>query len=337
TSSSAFETASDCDVVAFDKTGTLTTGEMTVVEPATDEAMEYASAVEQYSEHPVADAVVEHTPPHDADVSDFAQHPGKGVSATVDGRRVVVGSPELFDEIGYEVPESHIERADSARSDANVPVLVGWDGRVRSTAVVGDEPRDSWKEVVSAVSDGREVAVITGDDERAAEKFREHPGIDRVFAGIPPEAKSEALQRLRSEGRVAMVGDGTNDVPALANADLGIGLGGGTAVAADAADVVIVEDRLEELPNVFGMMESTRRRIRQNLGWALVYNAVAIPMAVAGFINPLVAALAMATSSFLVVTNSARPIRTGSDTPKVSDWWTRFSERILRRKSAEGS
>jgi Cu2+-exporting ATPase len=315
-----FEAAAETDVVAFDKTGTLTTGEMRVVDPATDEAMARAAAVEQFASHPIGEAVTDHTTPPDRTVTDFERHPGQGVSATVDGERIVVGHPDLLESVGLAVPDSLAARADDARAEGHVPVLVGWAGEARDVVVVGDQPRPEWASVVTDLADaGREVAVITGDDERAASRFREHPDVTHVFADVRPEAKAEVVERLRSEGVVAMVGDGSNDAPALAAADLGIALGSGTAMAADAADVVLTGDDLTAVPRVFELTRATKRRIRQNLGWAFLYNAVAVPMAILGHINPLVAAVAMATSSLLVVSNSSRDLLDGLDRAADTD------------------
>jgi Cu2+-exporting ATPase len=150
--------------------------------------------------------------------------------------------------------------------------------------------------------------VITGDGERAAERFHQSEAVSRTFTGIPPEAKAEIVERLRADGTVAMVGDGSNDAPALAAADLGIALESGTRLAADAADVVVTTDDLGTVPRVFDLTTATRRRIRENLGWAFCYNAIAVPLTMVGLINPLFAAVAMATSSLLVVTNSARSL-----------------------------
>jgi Cu2+-exporting ATPase len=243
----------------------------------------------------------------DAEVTDFSRHPGKGVSATVDGESVFVGSRRLMDENGMEVPSELGQTAERERETGNAPVYVGWDGDVRGVLVVGDRPRAEWEETVESL-DAR-VAVITGDDERAAEYFRSHPEVDDVFAGVPPEAKAETVERLRGHGRTVMVGDGTNDAPALATADLGVALGTGTATAGDAADVVVTEDNLTKVTDVLELTEGTKRRIRQNLGWALTYNALAIPAAVAGVISPAVAAFAMAVSSLLVIANSVRELR----------------------------
>jgi Cu2+-exporting ATPase len=301
----AFERAPDADVVAFDKTGTLTTGEMRVVERPAPGALRRAAAVEALSDHPVARAVVDAAPPPDAAVTDFENHPGRGVSARVDGERVVVGRPALFDERGWAVSARLRERCDRARDRGHVPSLVGWDGRARDVAVTGDEPRPEWEAVVSDLAESRRVVVITGDDERATARFRDHPAVDETFAGVPPAAKAAVVERLRETETVAMVGDGTNDAPALAAADIGIALER-AALSADAADAVVTGGSLAAVPRAFAVTAATNRRIRQNLGWALCYNAVAVPLAVLGLLNPLFAAVAMAGSSLLVVGNSLR-------------------------------
>lgn len=311
---SVFETARDVDVVLFDKTGTLTTGEMHLVDAGDRRGRRYASAVEQYANHPVADAIVDHTSPPDVDVSAFEQYPGQGVGADVDGVSVLVGGPNLFDDHGWPVDGDVERRIEEARSDGHVPVVVGWNGRARSVLVAGDRPRERWSTVVETLAEeGRRIAVVTGDDEAAVTQFRDHPDVSDVFAGVPPEAKSEIVRRFQTDGTVAMVGDGTNDVPALATADLGVTLESGTALAVDAADVVITTDDLTALPDVFETTVAIRHRIRQNLGWAFFYNAVAIPVAMAGLLNPLVAALAMGSSSLLVVGNSARSFPVTTD------------------------
>ena len=314
TDGTVFEDMTDYDVVAFDKTGTLTTGDMNFVKAVggkgedEEEVTRRAVAVEKYSTHPIADALTEHTSfDGDAEVTDFSRHPGKGVSARIDGDRVVVGSRRLMDENGLTVPSELGQTAEMERETGNAPVYVGWDGEARGVLVVGDRPRAEWEETVESL-DAR-VAVITGDDERAAEYFRSHPEVDDVFAGVPPEAKAETVERLRGHGRTVMVGDGTNDAPALATADLGVALGTGTATAGDAADVVVTEDSLTKVTDVLELTEGTKRRIRQNLGWALTYNALAIPAAVVGVISPAVAAFAMAVSSLLVIANSVRELR----------------------------
>ncbi|MFC3959748.1 heavy metal translocating P-type ATPase [Halovivax cerinus] len=232
-----------------------------------------------------------------------------GVGGTVDGEDLLVGHPDLFADRGWTVPGPLSERAAAERAAGHLPILVGSDGAVGGLVIVGDEPREGWDETVTDLADrGVEVVVLTGDEAQAATRFREHDGVAEVFAGVPPEGKAETVRRLRTRGKTAMVGDGTNDAPALASADLGIALGGGTALAADAADVAIVDDDLSSLSTVFSIANAARSRVRQNIGWAFAYNAIAIPIAVSGLLNPLFAAVAMGTSSLLVVTNSSRTL-----------------------------
>jgi len=238
----------------------------------------------------------------------FQRHPGAGVSGRVDGERVVVGTPALIEREVGPVDERVGERVRAAREAGAVPAVVGWDGRARGVVTVGDRARPDWEAAVEAAGDGRAVIVLTGDDPAAAARFRDHPAVDRTIAGVPPDGKAETVRRLSARGTVAMAGDGTNDAPALAAADVGIAVGDATARAAEAADAVVVDGGPAAVGTVLDLAAGTRRRIRGNVGWALVYNAVAIPLAVAGLLNPLLAAVAMATSSLLVAANSARPI-----------------------------
>ncbi len=207
------------------------------------------------------------------------------------------------------------ERAEAAQENAQVPVAVGWDGAVQGLIVVGDTLRDEGLAVMDALrGDAREVVVITGDSTAAARPLREHDAIDRVIAEVQPAEKSDLVRGLRDAGTVAMIGDGSNDAPALAEADVGIAFGP-TALAADSADVVILRGDLTHIPAVFSLARAARRRIRQNLAWAFLYNAVAIPLALVGLINPLFAALAMAASSLGVVGNSARSLPVADSRP----------------------
>ncbi|SEW19076.1 heavy metal translocating P-type ATPase [Halobacterium jilantaiense] len=323
TDASTFEAAPEADTVVFDKTGTLTTGEMRVLDIAGDDrVLARAAAVEQYADHPVAAAITDGATPA-GDIADFEREPGRGVAGTLtlraDGARtaespesagveVLAGNRELFAARGYRVPDEYAERASGARANGNVPVLVGWDGEARGVVVAGDRPREEWQSVVSDLAaDGRDVVVLTGDDPEAAERFRDHDAVSDVFAGVPPEGKTEVVRSLRGEGTVAMVGDGVNDAPALAAADIGVALDH-AALAADAADAVVTTDDLAAVPRVFDLTAATNGRIRQNLVWAFCYNAVAVPLAVAGALNPLFAAAAMTASSLLVVGNSARSL-----------------------------
>jgi Cu2+-exporting ATPase len=163
------------------------------------------------------------------------------------------------------------------------------------------------------------VVVLSGDAEAAMSRYASHPGVDDVYAGVPPEGKAETVRRLAETERVAMVGDGSNDAPALAAADVGVAMAGGTQLAGDAADAVVVVDDLTAVPAVFDVAGGARRRIRGNLAWAFLYNAVAIPLAVAGVLNPLFAAVAMASSSLLVVANSSRALGPAADAGPPSE------------------
>ena len=345
-SDAVFEEAADVDTVVLDKTGTLTDGEMRLLDTVTDDASpdevrRRAAAVERASVHPVAEAIVDGvaggdgggdgpTPATDGGVTADPDGDGprtaeaddatggsatdvtvsdRGVAGRVDGDAVVVGHRSLFEGDEWTVPSSLEAAGETAREEGRVPVFVGWDGSVAGVLVVGDEVRDGWEAVVTDLAtDGRRVVVLTGDSAAAARRFEDHPAIDETFAEVPPEAKAETVRRLAATERVAMVGDGSNDAPALAAADLGVSVASGTDLAADAADAVLLEDRLAAIPELFAVTRGTNRRLKQNLGWAFVYNAVAIPMAISGVLNPLLAALAMATSSILVVTNSARAV-----------------------------
>jgi Cu2+-exporting ATPase len=280
---------------------------MRVVERPAPDALKRAAAVEALSDHPIARAVVDAAPPTDTVVTEFQNHPGRGVSGRVEGTSILVGRPALFNERGWAIPARLRERCDRARERGDVPSLVGWDGAARDVVVTGDEPRPEWEHVVSELAAARRVVVITGDDERAAARFRDHPAVDETFAGVPPAAKAEVVERLRETGTVAMVGDGSNDAPALAAADIGIAIER-TALSADAADAVVTGESLAAVPRAFTVTAATNRRIRQNLGWALCYNAIAVPLAVLGLLNPLFAAVAMAASSLLVVGNSLRSV-----------------------------
>ncbi len=247
---------------------------MELLERADDRAMARAAAVEQFADHPVAEAVTAAVSVPDATVSEFEQHPGQGVSATVDGEQVVVGTQALFDDLGFDVPADLRTRCERATENGRVPALVGWDGEARDVLVAGDRLRPHWESVVSTLARDRDVVVITGDRPEAAVPFERHDGVDEVFAGVPPEAKAEVVERLQSRGTVAMVGDGSNDAPALAAADVGVAMASGTSLAAEAADAVVTTDDLRAVPDVFPVTAAPGRG-SADLAWAFCYQRVA--------------------------------------------------------------
>ncbi|RQG98100.1 cation-translocating P-type ATPase [Natrarchaeobius chitinivorans] len=241
-------------------------------------------------------------------VCDFRSH-ATGVEGTVDGERLLVGHPDLFRDRDWHLGSALEDRVGRAVADGRLPVVVGRDGRAEGVVVVGDEPRSNWAETVSKLDEsGIDVVVLTGDTESASEEFTDHPGVEHAFAAVPPDGKTAAIRRLKADGRVAMVGDGTNDAPALAEADLGISLGGGTALASDAADIAIPDENLLAIERAFRLATAARGRLRQNLGLGLVYNALVIPIAVAGLLNPLFATAAASASAILVAANASRPL-----------------------------
>lgn len=311
TQAAALESLSTIDVLALDKTGTLTTGEMTVdrVESADPAVLRVAAAIEREADHPVADAIVAAAAerglaPGESDLAEFEELP-RGASAVVDGQQVRIGHPDLFD-ADWTVPDRWAAAIERARADGLVVTAVGIDGRVAGVIAVGDRPREGWADALDALDD-RQIVILTGDDQGSLDPFASHPAVDDVYTGVLPEAKAATVRRLRAaHGTVAVVGDGTNDAPALAAADLGVAFASGTELASEAADATVMDGGLDAVVDLFDHARTVRSRVRSNLGWALSYNAVTLPLAVAGLVNPLIAAVAMAGSSLVVVFNSAR-------------------------------
>lgn len=309
-SGSVFEEQSETDIIAFDKTGTLTTGKMHLLETdGTEEGISFAKAIEQYSSHPIAKAISMDMPEQEYNVENFKSY-GRGVSADIQGESIFVGQPEWIKDQGYSFSGDQEQKITEARQNGNIPTVVAWDGLARSILVTGDKLREDAPDFVSLLKkQGKKIAIITGDSKEAAHPLRQKLEPDYLFAETRPETKTEIINNLQESGKVAMIGDGSNDALALADADLGIAFGDLTAIAADSAQIVIPEEKLDRISIAFSVISQTKKRIRQNLGWAFLYNATAIPLAIAGMINPLFAALAMAGSSLLVVTNSSRTMK----------------------------
>ena len=313
----ALEASRAIDTVVLDKTGTVTTGRMTVtgVQPVPgtghQDLLRYAGSVEQASEHAVAAAVTalaraEAAPLADAD--GFAALAGLGARGDVDGRAVTVGREQLFADQGTAVPADLAVWCRTQEQAGCTTILVGWDGLIRGALAVTDTVKPSAAAAVTGLRRlGLSPVLLTGDNAATAEAVAAAAGITEVISGALPAAKAQVITGLQAAGRpAAMVGDGVNDAPALAAAQLGLALGSGTDVAICAADMILLRDDLEVVADAIRLARATFRTIRQNLAWAFCYNVLALPLAALGFLNPLIAAATMTLSSVFVVWNSLR-------------------------------
>jgi P-type Cu+ transporter len=307
------------DTVVLDKTGTVTTGKMTLIDVTTGagedpaEVLRLAGAVEDASSHPIGAAIAagakDRLGPSLPDVADFASHAGLGVTGVADGHAVVAGRRDwAADRWTQSIPAGLAARAAAAEAAGHTPVFAGWDGAARGVLVVSDTVKaTSAQAVTELVGMGLRPVLLTGDNQRAAENVAAAVGIGEVIAGVMPAGKADVIRRLQESGRVvAMVGDGVNDAAALAQADLGLAMGTGTDAAMEAADLTLIRGDLLAIPDAIGLSRRTLRIIKGNLFWAFAYNVAAIPLAAAGYLNPLIAAAAMAFSSVFVVSNSLR-------------------------------
>ena len=303
--------------IVLDKTGTITEGRMWVadvvsasdVDPA--DVLRIAGAVEDASEHPIARAIAERAREEQGElppVERFTNRAGLGVEAVVAEHAVVVGRPALLAEWGLELPADLARARVEAEAEGRTVVAAGWEGAVRGLLVVADRIKPSSAEAIADLKRlGLRPVLLTGDNERTARSVAASVGVDDVHANVLPEDKVAEVRRLQEAGQVvAMVGDGVNDAPALAQADLGLAIGTGTDVAIEASDLTLVSGDVRAASDAIRLARRTLRTIKGNLFWAFAYNVAAIPLAVAGLLNPIVAAAAMAFSSVFVVTNSLR-------------------------------
>ena len=298
------------DSIVLDKTGTVTEGRMALVEVVVpdgdpDELLRLAAAVEARSEHPIAQTIAAASPSASPpSVDGFVNRPGIGVSAAVDGVEVRVGRRRLFDT----VPANVLAAAASAESQGRTVVFAGRGATAEAVLVVADTVKPTSAEAIAAFHDlGLEVTLLTGDNARTARAVGGAVGVDHVIAEVLPDGKAAEITRLQAEGRrVAMVGDGINDAPALAQADLGIAVGTGADVAIEASDLTIVSGDLRAAADAIALARRTLSTIKGNLFWAFAYNAAASPLAAFGLLDPMIAAGAMGLSSLFVVTNSLR-------------------------------
>lgn len=322
----SLESAHKISTVAFDKTGTITEGRPRVTGVKNlsksldeDQLMSFAASIESNSEHPLADAIVDYSKEKGVEiypVEDFVSITGKGVEALINKKRVSLGNLKLIDSYGDINDKSSLKSmVDEYAERGNTPMLLAIDGHVKAIIAVADTIKeDSAKAVEKLHQMGIKVAMITGDNEKTALAIAKQVGIDIVRADVLPSEKSQVIKDLQDQGEfVAMVGDGINDAPALALADVGIAIGSGTDVAIESADIVLMKNSLMDVPNSIKLSKETIRNIKENLGWAFGYNIIGIPFA-AGLIylfggpllNPMIAAAAMSLSSVSVVSNALR-------------------------------
>ena len=322
--SEALETAHKLNAIVFDKTGTLTIGKplLTAIktngEYGNDDVLFYAASAERGSEHPLAEAILNAANDKGirlADPAGFEAVPGRGIKAVVDGRKIIFGNPIMMRDEGIKNISGLEEMAESFGHDGKTPMLLAIDGRAAGVLAVSDAVKEHSAQAVKTLLDmGLEVILLTGDNPLAAGHIAKSVGIERVFAEVLPEDKARIIKRLQEEGkRVAMVGDGINDAPALAQSDIGIALGTGTDVAIEAAGITLISGDLRGVAAAIALSKATMNNIRQNLFWAFAYNVILIPVA-AGvlfpftgmLLNPIFAAAAMGMSSVTVVSNALR-------------------------------
>ena len=317
----SLEAAGRTQIVALDKTGTITSGEPRVTDilPAggvsESELLTLAVSLEQKSEHPLAKAVLAYAETETIacpDVTDFAALPGNGLSARLDGMEIYGGNAE-FIAAKASVPAELQAEAARLAAEGKTPLFFGGAGRLMGVIAVADTLKeDSPRAIRELQNMGIRVVMLTGDNQRTADAIGRQAGVDEVIAGVLPDGKEAVIRRLQESGKVAMVGDGINDAPALTRADTGIAIGAGTDVAIDAADVVLMNSRLSDVPAAIRLSRATLRNIHENLFWAFIYNIIGIPLAAGVFIpfgltlNPMFGAAAMSLSSFCVVSNALR-------------------------------
>jgi Cu+-exporting ATPase len=293
-------------------TDIITTGDITQ-----ERLLEIAASGEKGSEHPLGDAIVRYAMNNKIElkkVDDFSAVPGRGILAVIDGMKTIIGNRKLMEESGIFLDELEKE-SDSLASEGKTPMYIALGGKLSGIIAVADVVKDSSAGAIKKLqSMGIEVTMITGDNKRTAQAIAKRVGIDRVLAEVLPQDKSNEVKKLQDEGRkVAMVGDGINDAPALVQADIGIAIGSGTDVAMESADIVLMKSDLMDVPTAIHLSKSTIRNIKQNLFWAFGYNVAGIPIA-AGLLylfggpllNPIFAATAMSLSSVSVLSNALR-------------------------------
>jgi Cu2+-exporting ATPase len=318
----SLEEAGKTQIVALDKTGTITEGEPKVTDIAVADGfteqslLKLAYALEKKSEHPLAKAVIqkaEQDKINTDEVSDFKALPGNGLSAILDGEKLIGGSLKYVSDC-ITVSEKMKNKAESFAENGKTPLLFAYAGKLVGIIAVADVIKSDSPQAVKELQNmGIRVVMLTGDNEKTAKAIGKQAGVDEVIAGVLPDDKESVIRKLKNDGKVAMVGDGINDAPALTRADTGIAIGAGADIAVDAADVVLMKSKLSDVPAAIRLSRATLRNIRENLFWAFIYNIIGIPLAAGVWINlfgwklnPMFGAAAMSLSSFCVVSNALR-------------------------------
>ena len=319
----SLEETGKMQIVALDKTGTITSGEpkttdiLPAEETSEEELLTLAYALEKKSEHPLANAILEtgreRGVQSDLEVADFQAVPGGGLTGELDGSRLAGGNLKYISQTA-EVTDAVRRQAERLAEEGKTPLFFAKDGKLLGIIAVADVIKEDSPQAVRELQNmGIHVVMLTGDNERTARAIGKQAGVDEVIAGVLPEGKESVIRALKEKGKVAMVGDGINDAPALTRADMGIAIGAGTDIAIDAADVVLMKSRLSDVPAAIRLSRATLRNIHENLFWAFFYNVIGIPLAAGVWIpifgwqlNPMFGAAAMSLSSFCVVTNALR-------------------------------
>ena len=318
----SLEEAGKVQIVALDKTGTITSGEPRVTDiiPAADiqedQLLRFAHALESKSEHPLARAILQKAEEKQmmaADVTDFQALPGNGLKAIMDGAALVGGNLKFVSGL-MSISDEMKRKAETLAEAGKTPLFFGRNGKFIGVIAVADVIKEDSPQAVRELQNmGIRVVMLTGENERTAKAIGQQAGVDEVIAGVLPEGKESVIRALKQKGKVAMVGDGINDAPALTRADIGIAIGAGTDIAIDAADVVLMKSRLSDVPAAIRLSRATLKNIHENLFWAFFYNVIGIPLAAGIWIpifglklNPMFGAAAMSLSSFCVVTNALR-------------------------------
>lgn len=310
----ALEEINDVKIIAFDKTGTITVGkpEVTDVEGNVDQVVQIAASLEESSEHPLASAVIKKAEDLEIKpeaVTNFKAVEGHGVTAELDGQKIFVGNAGLIGDV--QLSAKLKQKAETLQNEAKTVVYVGQGDQVIGLIAIQDAPKPSSAQAIAQLKQrGLKTVMITGDNQRVAEAIAKQVGIDDVIAGVLPNQKSEVIEKLQKQGKVAFVGDGINDAPALTMADVGIAMGSGTDIAIESGSIILVKNDLRGVVKALSISQKTFNRIKLNLFWALIYNVIGIPIAAGLFVHfglelsPEFAALAMAFSSVSVVTSS---------------------------------